>query len=256
MLNTQELLSDLAPFGEMTVGRSTVSGLVFTSSQTLYSTGLIGITNAGQVEANSEVDLFRSSIGSPGQGWGAAFSLTRSQTNLESADQGRMPANEVFIATHCATSIFKRDGNTGASTEQEDLIQSANLVQALTNSFSIDVTIGDGITRNIGALAAYPQHGGPWGQGPSNDVTVAAVNTGFTRGAQNGCPCPGYVTKLPVPIVFAPNISVAIKVKNGSGVATVPGATSDPGVVANYLAVGDYLAISVALNGYLMTNPT
>ena len=256
MLNTQEILKDLELFAGMTVGRATVGNLVFTSAQTLYSTGLISITTAGQIEANSEVDLFRSSIGSPGQGWGAAFSLTRSQTNLESADQGKMPANEIFIATHCATSIFKRSGNTGATSEQEALIPSANLVQAIANSFSLDVTIGDGITRNIGSLSAYPQHGGPWGQSPSNDLTAAAPNTGLTRGAQNGCPCPGYVTKLPVPIVFAPNISVAIKAKNGSGIATVPGATSDAGVVNDFFATTDYLCISVALSGYLLTNPS
>lgn len=258
MINTQEILTELQPFAEMTVGRATVGNLVFTSAQTLYSTGLIDITVAGTVNANSEVDLFRSSIGSPGQGWGAAFSLTRSQTNLESADQGRMPANEVFIATHCATSVFKRNGNTGANTEQENLIQSANLVNTITNAFSIDVTIGDGITRNIGSLSAYPQHGGPWGQTPFNDPTAAGATTGYARGPQNGCPCPGYVTKLPVPIVFAPNISVAIKAKCGSGfiVNTGVGPTPDPGAAADYLATTDYLGISMALQGYLLTNPS
>lgn len=271
-IKNDQFLKELQPFSRMTVVPGiTVGDLNFASAQSVFSTGYIKPSANDTFAANSEVDLFQAAIGDNGQGLAAGQVMTRSQTNWIDS-QGRLPANEVFIGIRCLVSCFKHtnasaaatsgvsfDGVAGVFSKQAPITDVAAL-WAIVHAFSWEYQTGDGIIRNVGQLAAYPQGGGVWQSSQPFTAAIAApAAVGSAQNAiaaQNGSPCPSVATELPIPFMFLPNITTRVKVKNGSALSVEP-TTSVAGSTFDIDGVGtaDYLAIKMTFQGYKLTMP-
>lgn len=234
---------ELKPYLRMTVAPNgvTIGDLNFVVAQTQWSTALQSIAVAQTVPADVNLDLFQAARGDVGQGFTTA--LTRSQTSWQDT-QGRLPANQVFIATSCGFQIFRRDTASTTATANEDLVPKLSAVNAIGRNLSWQVTIGDGITRNYGSLLDFGGFGAQYAV-----PNPAAVND-FSVGAYMGEP-DSKGRKLRIPLVFPPNISVRIKVRGGNAfvVDDVTGAGGDT------LAANTFLAVRQYLHGYLCTMP-
>jgi len=263
-----EVFEELAPFVHMTVAPNgvTVGELAFVSAQTHWSTAISlpnATSTANLVDANLSFDMFSSAIGDTGAGFSTA--LTRTETSwLDS--QGRLAANQAFIATECAFQVFLRDNatTTGTATKYRT-IRNVAAVQAIGQAFTWNVTIGDGITRTIGNLGSYGGLGALYSGVPLAGVSSGSVagssfisNASALNGSQGtflGDAC-CYGVKLRVPLVFPPNVNVRIKVTNGNAF-TVPSYTdglTTAGAV-DTLPAAQYLAVKQYLRGYLCTMP-
>lgn len=248
-IKDEAAFAELRPYLKMTVAPNgvTIGDLNFVVAQTQWSTALQAITVANTVPADVNLDLFQSAQGDVGQGFSTA--LTRGQTSwLDS--QGRLPANQVFIATSCGFQFFVREATTDpgdpASTTQailEHNIPSEDALYTIGRNLSWDATIGDGITRNYGNLLWFGGYGANYG------VTAPANDPEFTVGAIAGDSA-SRGRHLRIPLVFPPNINVRIKVRGGNSFA-VPNTAS----AQDTLPVGSKLAIRQFLHGYLCTMP-
>ena len=263
-----ETFEELAPFIHMAVSSNgvTVGDLAFVSAQTHWSTA-ISLPNASStnnlVDANLSFDMFSAAIGDTGAGFSTA--LTRTETSwLDS--QGRLAANQVFIATECAFQTFIRsDATTTGTATKIKTIKNVAAVQAIGQAFSWNVTIGDGITLTIGSIGSYGGLGGLYAGVPLAGVSSGNVassasfsNASALNGAQGvmlGDAC-CYGVKLRVPLVFPPNVNVRIKVQNGNAftVPTYTDGTTGAGAL-NTLPATEYLAVRQYLRGYLCTMP-
>jgi len=254
-IKNETFLKDLQPYSRMTVVPGvTVGDLNFASAQSVFSTAYIQPSAAADTfAANREVDLFQAAIGDNGQGLAPGQVMTRGQTNwLDS--QGRLPANEVFIGIRCLVSIYKHRNSdkalvSGASFANTLTVYSSDLpipdvasVYAIAKEFSWDYQTGDGIIRNAGALAGYPQGGGVW-EAPLGAISAGAV------AVQNGWPCPTVARDLPIPFMFLPNISTRVKIRSGSAI------TLTAGSIDYNTANAEYLAIRMTFQGYKLTMP-
>jgi hypothetical protein len=263
-----EVFEELAPFIHMTVSPNgvTVGDLAFVSAQTHWSTAISlpnSSSTANLVDANLSFDMFSAAIGDTGAGFTTA--LTRTETSWLDT-QGRLAANQAFIATECAFQVFLRsDATTTGTATSYKTIKNVAAVQAIGQAFSWNVTIGDGITRTIGSLGSYgglgalysgvPLAGISSGTGTSQASFKNDTNLAGAQGAFLGDAC-CYGVKLRVPLVFPPNINVRIKVQNGNAF-TVPAYTDGTtGAGAfNTLPASSYLAVKQYLRGYLCTMP-
>jgi hypothetical protein len=249
---------ELKPYLRMTVAPNgvTIGDLNFVVAQTQWSTAIQSIATANTIPADVNLDLFQAAQGDIGQGFSTA--LTRSQTSwLDS--QGRLPANQVFIATSCGFQLFKRvpvAGSDPAKTTvnvEEVLLPKLSAVNAIGRNLSWEVTIGDGITRNYGALIDFPGYGGQYGVVNPSVPPVQAADPnaiGFSQGAMLGDP-DDRGRKLRIPLVFPPNISVRIKVRGGNKFAVDDVTQSDK----DTLGITEVLAVRQYLHGYLCTMP-
>ena len=251
-----EQFSDLQPFMRMTVAPGvTVGQLNFVVAQTQWSTGLISIATDNTLPSDVSLDLFQAGIGDTGQGYTGA--LTRGQTSWEDA-QGRLPANQCFIATSVGFQIFRRNvATTGNTTGIETTVPNVSALHTIARNLSWEETVGDGITRNHGTLDQFGAFGGVWSiptvgsaftlaSGDPN-VIVGYQNPGFDVSAIVGSPdCRG--SRMPLPLIFPPNISVKLTVKGGVGVTVE--AQTRPTLLAN-----TFLAVRQYLHGYLCTMP-
>lgn len=277
-IKNEQFLKELQPYSRMTVVPGvTVGDLNFASAQSVFSTGYIKPNAADQFAANSEVDLFQSAIGDNGQGLAAGQTMTRSQTNWIDT-QGRLPANEVFLGIRCLVSVFKHTNadktvlsgasfaSSGGLNSVQAPITDVAAVWAITHAFSWEYQTGDGIVRNVGQLAAYPQAGGVFqATQPYTFAAAAAAPAGVLVGsgfgavaAQNGTPCPSVATELPIPFMFLPNITTRVKVKSGSllNVESATGATGSTfDVNTGGTGTADFLAIKMTFQGYKLTMP-
>lgn len=239
---------ELRPYLKMTVAPNgvTIGDLNFVVAQTQWSTALQSIATAQTVPADVSLDLFQAARGDVGQGFTTA--LNRSQTSWQDT-QGRLPANQVFIATSCGFQIFLRDTASTTADATELLIPKLSAVNAIGRNLSWDVTIGDGITRNYGSLIDFPGYGGQYGVVNPGDP-AAAASAGFSQGVMLGDP-DDRGRKLRIPLVFPPNISVRIRARGGNAFAVddVTLAGSDT------LPAGSFLAVRQYLHGYLCTMP-
>lgn len=265
-IKNEQFLKELQPYARMTVVPGvTVGDLNFSSAQSIFSTGYIQPTSTNNFGANSEVQLFQAAIGDNGQGLAAGQVMTRGQTNfLDTA--GRLPANEVYIGIRCLTSVFQHRNavvGVGASfaaavagnLSQQVPVGDVTALYEIIKSFSWEYQTGDGIIRNVGSLAGYPQAGGVW-EAPIQLAQAAAAVANPAIAAQNGYPCPTVAAELPIPFMFLPNITTRVTVKCGSplnltglltGTAAFTAGTSE--------VIGNLLAIRMTFQGYKLTMP-
>lgn len=252
-----DTFQELAPFVKMTVAPNgvTVGDLAFVSAQTHWSTVVTPTTAPDTVNGDLSLDLFQAAIGDTGQGWSTA--LTRAQSSWVDS-QGRLPANQAFIAVEAAFQVFNRTTNSCVDPAAvESLIKNVSALEAIGQNLTWDLTVGDGITRTVGTLGSYGGLGGVFGVPPSlgNAGAFDIADRPGAQGVSLGDPCIAGV-RLRVPLVFPPNINVRIRVRNGNafevegfngGQGTLPGPVE--GAIANYLAIRLYL------RGYLCTMP-
>lgn len=241
---------ELKPYLRMTVAPNgvTIGDLNFVVAQTQWSTALQSILVDNQVPADVNLDLFQAARGDVGQGFTTA--LTRSQTSWQDT-AGRLPANQVFIATSCGFQIFRRSTASTTATATEVLLPKLSATNAIGRNLSWQVTIGDGITRSYGSLIDFAGYGAQYGVPNTPDVTAAAPVVGFSVGAMLGEPdCKG--RKLRIPLVFPPNISVRIKVRGGNAFAVDDVSVAGQNTLT---ATTTFLAVRQFLHGYLCTMP-
>lgn len=263
-IKNEQFLKELLPYSKMTVVPGvTVGDLNFASAQSVWSTGFIAPSSTDNFAANSEVQLFQAAIGDNGQGLASGQVMTRSQTNWQDT-AGRLPANEVFIGIRCLTSVFKHtNGAVGAggalltSNPVTSTIQDVAVLYQIVKSFSWEYQTGDGIIRNVGPLASYPQAGGAWEAPAVPFAPLTAADPGVAADAiavQNGYPCPVVAKELPIPFMFLPNITTRVVVKTGSPITLVP-ATSNYFVLGTAQVAGQFLAVRMTFQGYKLTMP-
>jgi hypothetical protein len=247
------LIQDLAPYAAMTVADGiTVGDLTFSSAQTFYSTGAIACTVNNQLDANSNVTLFSGAVNDAGaQGFSATSTLTESETNLFDAN-GRLGSNECFVGVRCGFDVYRRTGNNLAATESIRHIGSVDALHALLTSLSWNWNPGDTLSRTIGSLGDYPAGGGVY-SGVAIGGNAAGVATGGNSSfaANNGVPSCYTQKKLPLPIVWKPNIRTQVKVSCGTGATLTTALLSGQ----NAIAAGEYFIIRMSVQGVLFTMP-
>jgi len=240
------IFEDLAPFASMIIdqGRGvTVSDLAFASAQDYWSTGVVAIdsSTAGQVNANSEAQLFSAQIGEQGQGFTA--NLTRSQTNNVAGS--RMASNQVYIGLKTGFHCYHLDAVNDLDAVK--LVTRPQDLYAIMSNFVWSLNVGDGIKRDIGALVDFPAGAGVYASNIGASVTAATAAAGVptSQGVQNGGPNVE-MRKLPLPVIFPPNIKVDIRVQCGNEFTLI-----DTG----FWATSDGIAIKQTFRGYMMTLP-
>ena len=250
------LIQDLAPYAAMTVADGvTVGDLVFSSAQTFYSTGAIACTVNNTLNANSTVTLFSGAVGEAGsQGFAATATLSESETNLFDAN-GRLGSNECFVGVRCGFAVYKRSSNTLADTEQIAHIASVDGLKAVLDSLSWNWNPGDTIERTIGSLGDYPEGGGVYAN-HLNEGRRAAGAGGASAGigaiaANNGVPSYLALKKLPLPIVWKPNIRTQVKVSCGTGATLTTALNSGE----NAISANEFFIIRMSVQGVLFTMP-
>ena len=255
MYNQQTLFEALKPFAGMVIDQSkgvTVSDLTFASAQDFYSTCNIPFT-AGTlvIGAGSTQNLFQNDVGQLGQGY-AIRPLDISTTNNRNGN--KMQANNVYIATHLGWSCF----GTSTVNEAPIPIDNAMTMWAATNNMSWSLEVGGGILRTLGLIREYPAGSGAsvGGAAGGTNLVPASVSLGNRATAANGALlCPK--RKLPIPIVFPPNITVAIAVTSGGAVTVLDNLGQGLGIAGGPVQslVGGGLAYKATFTGFQMTLP-
>jgi len=217
-----------------------VGDLAFVVAQTQWSTALLPIATPNVIPADVNLGLFEGAIGDVAQGYTTA--LTRTQTSWKDTG-GRLPANQVFIATACGFQVFLRNSTVTNATAIEAPFVSQAALNATARNLSWEVTIGDGITRNYGSLLDYAGFGGVFGSPVVGLAVTTAVNS--VLGADD---CQG--RKLRIPLIFPPNIAVRIRVRGGNSFNT-----GDINAGDNTLVAGKNVVIKQFLHGYSCTMP-
>ena len=235
------IFEELAPFSRLTVipGVS-VGQLNYVNQQDLFYTAAVTATG-GAFNANTQLQFFQASIGDAATSAGyASGTLSLAQTSSR-FPRGQAPANQAFVAVSAGFSVtaltnLNLDGSP--SVPQAVLLSDPDDLYAIANQFSWDLTIGRGITRTIGPLAAYC---GPDAVTALQNDTASPVTAGNNGTVQLGKPSQGF-TKLQVPIVFPPLVNVTITAQNGSPFTLQSASTVN-------------LQFRISLRGYLMTMP-
>jgi hypothetical protein len=241
MAAEKSIFEELAPYAKMVVVPGvTVGNLTYSNQQDLYSTAAFSTNATGIIAANQQLQFFTGALGESAitQGYtGGVLSL--SQTNSKFT-RGQAPANQVYIATHAGFQLSQISTLDLSAAHKESLLvgivnDSQNVSDAfsIANNFSWNLTIGRGITRNIGTLAEYP-----------------AVNAGTNVYAQLGTPL-ACLKKLEVPIIFPPLVNVTIGAQCGSFIQLQQVITIDGAAGAGTTLV----QAKMILRGYLMTMP-
>ena len=260
-IKNEQFLKELLPFSKVTVVPGvTVGDLNFASAQSVYSTCYFTPSANNTFAANQDKDLFQAAIGDNGQGLAAGQVMTRGQTNFVDS-QGRLPANEVFVGIRCLISAYKHTNPLAAQVsgavlttgnKQAPITDVAALYQIL-HQFSWEYQIGDGIIRNSGALASFPQGGGVYAP-----ATVAVLASQPAVAAQNGTPVADDRKDLPIPFMFLPNITTRVKVKSGAQIIVENVSLGGAGTGTfdiDGTGTADYLAVRMTFQGYKLTMP-
>jgi hypothetical protein len=204
--------ADLRPYLRMAVAPNgvTVGDLAFVCAQSQWSSAAFAPTIAGTVvtvAADTKVDLFQVAQGQTGQGFTNA--LTRSETSWLDSD-GKMPANQVFIATRSWFQVFARSSlDTTVTAATVNPLANVGGAHAIAQQFSWDVNVGDGISRPYGTLLDYA--GGASVYSPANPSGTASV----AGAVQLGQPGDQFGRAMRIPLIFPPNIPVRISAKCG-----------------------------------------
>jgi hypothetical protein len=259
MAAEKSIFEELAPYAKMVVVPGvTVGNLTYSNQQDLYSTAAFSTNATGIIAANQQLQFFTGALGESAitQGYtGGVLSL--SQTNSKFT-RGQAPANQVYIATHAGFQLSQISTLDLSAAHKESLLvgivnDSQNVSDAfsIANNFSWNLTIGRGITRNIGTLAEYPAPG-VWAFQDIGRVNnaVPPVNAGTNVYAQLGTPL-ACLKKLEVPIIFPPLVNVTIGAQCGSFIQLQQVITIDGAAGAGTTLV----QAKMILRGYLMTMP-
>ena len=267
MAAEKSIFEELAPYAKMVVVPGvTVGNLTYSNQQDLYSTAAFTATN-GLIAANQTIQFYNGALGESAitQGYAGGI-LSLSQTNSKFA-RGQAPANQVYIATHAGFQLSQistrdlgvahRESLLVGLTETEAIngvVPDANDVFSVANNFSWNLTIGRGITRNIGTLQEYPAPG-VWAFQDIGTPSAAAgdplarTNLASNVFAQLGTPL-ACLKKLEVPIIFPPLVNVSIEAQCGSFIQLQQVVSSAA------LGAGDInVQIKMIMRGYLMTMP-
>jgi hypothetical protein len=268
-MEEKSIFEELAPYAKMVIVPGvTVGNLTYSNQQDLYSTSVFTSGATGIVAANTSVPFFQGALGESAisQGYAGGV-LSISQTNSKFS-KGQAPANQVYIATHCGFQLSQlwntatTVGSTNlANAHQESLLIGAqetadNLNDAFSvaQNFSWNLTIGRGITRNIGTLSEYTAPGvfAALEDGFNANAAAPNANDGATAFAQLGDPW-SQIRKLEVPVVFPPLVNVQIAATCGSPFQLQQIVTA---TAANNLGAGNInVQIRCMFRGYLMTMP-
>jgi hypothetical protein len=255
--NQKTLYSELRPFADMMIdqGRGvTVSDLTFASAEDRYSTSFIPCTvgTAGlasgliTLPAGQTVKFMQKNIGESAQGFTAA--LTVGETNNTNGD--RQPSNQVYIATHLGFKIY---GTGGAGTLNEITIQSQAAMAQIAGNTTWALTVGDGIKRTLGTLIEYPAGSGVTGYVALGGGTTAGATSFVSSWANNGSADCEQKRKLPIPIVFPPNIQVDLELKTGAAQSWLNNSGSTLSVFGGQVYTG--IAFKATFKGFRMTMP-
>lgn len=243
MAQTKSIFEELAPFASMVVdqGRGVVvSDLAFASAEDRYSTAFITLGALATLPANSSVKLFQTNIGGTGQG--SPFALTVAETNNTNGD--RQPSNQVYIATHFGFQIYAvQSGLTSIA----PLSNYGDMYKVAAGT-SWNLTIGDGIKRTLGTVLEYPAGSGIDAQAAVSGAT--AVSADFPNNGWVGCSA----RKLPIPVIFPPNIQVDIELLTGNA-QPLEGGCYGTTVTGNALKANDLIAYRATFHGFRMTLP-
>jgi len=248
MSNQKSIYEELKPFAGMIIdqGRGvTVSDLAFASAEDRYSTAFIQLSTL-TLPASTTVKLFQNNIGETGQGSGS-YVLTRAETNNTNGD--RQPSNQVYIATHLGFQVY-------AITLGLEVIPitNPNSLYSICNSTVWNLTVGDGIKRTLGSVLEYPAGSGvdtTLSSGVGSSVAVvAAPSVAFSNNGWIGCA----KRKLPIPIVFPPNVQVDIELETGGAQILIDNNNAISGVWATTFTTGK-IAYKATFTGFRMTLP-
>jgi hypothetical protein len=261
MTNQKTLYSELRPFADMMIdqGRGvTVSDLTFASAEDRYSTAFIPLVSSsassptvGVAAANTTlpagqtVKFMQKNIGEAGQGFTA--SLTVGETNNTNGD--RQPSNQVYIATHLGFKIY---GTLNAGSLNEIQIQSQGAMGQIAGNTTWALTVGDGIKRTLGTILEYPAGSGVTGFVAVGGPTVAGAAL-ISSWANNGSADCEQKRKLPIPIVFPPNIQVDLEIKTGAAQTFQNNASTTASVFGGAPYGG--IAFKATFKGFRMTMP-
>jgi hypothetical protein len=264
MAAEKSIFEELAPYARMVVVPGvTVGNLTYSNQQDLYSTSVFSTGATGVVGANQQLQFFNAALGESAinQGY-AGGTLSLGQTNSRFS-KGQAPANQVYIATHAGFQLSQLSDTNLNNAHRESLLITEteaytaaaganNDLYTIAQNFAWNLTIGRGISRNIGTLAEYGS-AGVWAFQDDGFVTVgvppAATNDGNSAFVQLGSPCLG-LKKLEVPLVFPPLINVQIGATNSS-FFQLQQTFSSTGAGAGAINV----QVRMILRGYLMTMP-
>lgn len=259
MAAEKSIFEELAPYAKMVVVPGvTVGNLTYSNQQDLYSTAAFSTGATGIIAANQQLQFFNGALGESAitQGYTGGI-LSLSQTNSKFA-RGQAPANQVYIATHAGFQLSQISDTNLNNAHTESLLvgltetdNNVSDVFSVANNFSWNLTIGRGITRNIGTLQEYPAPGvwafqddgirGVDGQNPAN--------VGDNVFAQLGTPL-ACLKKLEVPIIFPPLVNVTIGAQCGSFIQlqqVIASAARGAGAIN--------VQVKMIMRGYLMTMP-
>lgn len=243
MAHNKSIFEELAPFASMVVdqGRGVVvSDLAFASAEDRYSTAFITLGAAATLPSNSTVKLFQSNIGQTGQG--SPFALTVAETNNTNGD--RQPSNQVYIATHFGFQLYAvQSGQTAIAP-----LATYGDAYKIAAGTTWNLTIGDGIKRTLGTVLEYPS-----GSGIDTQAALGQASTTSSQYPNNGwVGCSS--RKLPIPVIFPPNIQVDIELKTGNA-QPLEGLCFGTTITGNALASGDVIAYRATFHGFRMTLP-
>lgn len=262
MAAEKSIFEELAPYAKMVVVPGvTVGNLTYSNQQDLYSTSVFSTGATGIIAANQQLQFFNGALGESAitQGYTGGI-LSLSQTNSKFA-RGQAPANQVYIATHAGFQLSQISTTDLTAAHRESLLvglvntqSNANDVFSVANNFSWNLTIGRGITRNIGTLQEYPAPG-VWAFQDIGTPSAAAgdplarTNLASNVFAQLGTPL-ACLKKLEVPIIFPPLVNVTIGAQCGSFIQ-LQQVVASAAVGAGAINV----QVKMIMRGYLMTMP-
>jgi len=241
MHSQKSIYEELKPFAGMVIdqGRGvTVSDLAFASAEDRYSTAFIGLSTL-TLPARQAKKLFQKNIGETGQG--SDIALTRGETNNTNGD--RQPSNQVYIATQLGFQIYAVTQSTSLAAIP---ILNPTAMYAIGLNTVWNLTVGDGIKRTLGTVLEYPSGSGidvAMDGGSSPSIIHGFSNNGWVGAAKR---------KLPIPIVFPPNVQVDIEVETGTAQVLV----NNLGVTWGGLSYsGGSIAYKATFRGFRMTLP-
>jgi len=246
MATQKSIFEELKPFANMVIdqGRGvTISDLAFSSAEDFYSTGAIALSTL-TLSAGSTVKLFEANIGDNGGQGFSNVTLTVGETNNKNGN--RQPSNNVYIATHFGFQVY---AVTAVDSLNAVPINNPNTMYKVAANTSWSLTVGDGIKRTLGTVLDYPA-------GSGIDTALALAGTGgpdlaaFTNNGWVGC----QKRKLPIPIVFPPNISVEIELKTGAAQVLIDNST-EFGDYGGASISGGAICYKGVFSGFRMTLP-